>query len=190
MRMYHGTKGMFSVFRASKIGKYGPGIYLSGSPLEASGYATGVHRNSPVEGSGGSVMPLYVRMVNPLTLLMQPDGSYQLMTRSGALSPAHEKLAEKLVTVRSAVETTSSQDFTLQVRDMGHDGVIVDISGAIDPTNLQGLDPDTVIEDLLQQVKYLEVVVFDPRQIKSATGNVGTWSPEEEDITLEEDDSL
>jgi hypothetical protein len=34
------------------------------------------------------------------------------------------------------------------------------------------------------------VVVFDPRQVKSALGNVGDFDWRQEDITLEEDDSL
>jgi hypothetical protein len=51
---------------------------------------------------------------------------------------------------------------------------------------LAEMDPDTAIEELLHQVRHVEVVLFSPTQVKSATGNVGVWSRDEEDISLEQ----
>jgi hypothetical protein len=186
MRLYHGTKVPFNAFRPSKFGKFGAGIYLTGSPQNASGYAMG-SRNS--DSDGAAVMPLYVRLVNPITLLMQDDGSLVLMTRDGVLTHAHEELQSMLSTGKEAVVTTSSDEFMHTVKSLGHDGIIVDFSRAVSAEEIKSADPDAVIEEIMQQIKYAEVVIFDPKQIKSASGNVGTWSPDEEDITLEESDA-
>jgi hypothetical protein len=185
MRLYHGTKSKFSVFRSSAHGKYGPGIYLSGSPLEASGYAMS-NRNS--EGDGGTVMPLYARLENPLTLIMQSDGSMRIMTRDGYLTPEHEALQDKMSTVKGAVEA-GAYTLTGTAKRLGHDGLIIDLASALGPAEMQQLaemDPDTAIEELLHQVRHVEVVLFSPSQVKSASGNVGTWSTDEEDISLEQ----
>jgi len=185
MRLYHGTKESFSIFRPSEYGKYGSGIYLSGSPLEASGYAMS-NRNR--EGAGGTVMALHARLENPLTLIMQSDGSMRIMTRDGYLTPEHEALQDKMSTVKGAVEA-GAYTLTGIAKRLGHDGLIIDMASALGPEEMQQLaamDPETAIEELLQQVRHVEVVLFSPTQIKSATGNLGTWSSDEEDISLEQ----
>jgi len=185
MRLYHGTKAQFSVFRPSAHGKYGSGIYLSGSPLEASGYAMG---NRHGEVGDSTVMPLYARLENPLTLIMQSDGSMRIMTRDGYLTPEHEALQDKMSTVKGAVEA-GAYTLTGIAKRLGHDGLIIDMASALGPEEMQQLaamDPDTAIEELLQQVRHVEVILFSPTQMKSATGNLGSWSRDEEDISLEQ----
>jgi hypothetical protein len=51
---------------------------------------------------------------------------------------------------------------------------------------LDDLDTDIVIEEFLQHLRLGEVVVFSPTQIKSAISNVGSWSKDDEDISLEQ----
>jgi hypothetical protein len=140
------------------------------------------------EGEGGTVMALYARLENPLTLIMQSDGSMRIMTRDGYLTPEHEALQDKMSTVKGAVEA-GAYTLTGIAKRLGHDGLIIDMASALGPEEMQQLaamDPDTAIEELLQQVRHVEVILFSPTQIKSATGNLGTWSSEEEDISLEQ----
>lgn len=190
IRLYHGTTSSFNVFKPSGHGKYGPGIYVTGVPLEAAGYAMGSRHSNKGDAS---VMPVYARLENPLTLLMQPDSSFKLLTRSGFLSPEHEVLQDKMSTVKGAVEVAGSHLLTDMAKRLGHDGLIVDMSNALGPDEMEQLstmDPDTAIEEILQQIKYLEVVLFSPSQIKSAIGNAGSWSRDEEDIMLEQSEEI
>ena len=183
VQLYHGTQTAFNAFRLSQYGKYGPGIYLTGSPENAAGYAMGSRHET--DGSG-SVMPLYVRLENPLTIIAQEDGSNRIKTRSGHLTPGHAELQDRMSTVKGAVNTTSSPDFMQLVKSLGHDGIIVDFSDSFTPEMLDDLDTDIVIEEFLQHLRLGEVVVFSPTQIKSAISNVGSWSKDDEDISLEQ----
>ncbi len=72
------------------------------------------------------------------------------------------------------------------VKSLGHDGIIVDFSDSFTPEMLDDLDTDIVIEEFLQHLRLGEVVVFSPTQIKSAISNVGSWSKDDEDISLEQ----
>lgn len=184
VKLYHGTRGNFNVFNLSEFGKYGPGIYLSSSRENAGGYATG-GRNDDRPGAP-SVMPLYVRLVNPLILAETGDG-LQVSTISGVLTPEHETLQERLSTTSSAVSYMSGMgnEFAKDVRSLGHDGIIVDYSGIL-------ADPETAAEAAAsgitrEELAMAEVIVFDPRQLKSAIGNPGTYDPDDPSIVSEHD---
>lgn len=63
--LYHGTTGDFSKFKVSNTGEFGPGVYLTDLPEEASDYA-GTHRG------GQNVMPVYARLRNPFVVKSDP----------------------------------------------------------------------------------------------------------------------
>ena len=55
---YHGTSSDFTEFRPSATGEFGPGVYMSTSPVEAGGYApTNAFRGN----AGQNVIPLRVK---------------------------------------------------------------------------------------------------------------------------------
>ena len=66
LRCYHGTlNGGFANFKPSTSGTYGDGIYLTTDPQTASFWA-GDRESEGIENDfGGSVYPVYVRMLNP-----------------------------------------------------------------------------------------------------------------------------
>lgn len=185
IKLYHGTRGSFDVFNLSEFGKYGPGIYLTASRDNAAGFATGRHRDPDADG-GSSVMPLYVRMVNPLILSETNDGP-RISTISGELTPGHEVLQGKLSTLSSAIEYMGGKgnEFSREVRSLGHDGIIVDFSGFLeDPAAAAEMAASGITREELMMA---EVIVFDPRQVKSAIGNTGTYDPDEPSVVREGD---
>lgn len=185
VRLFHGSRSVFRVFKPSSFGKYGPGIYLTALKDMASNYATG--RGADVEQEedrNPSVYAVYARVVNPL-IIAESDSGPVLRTVRGRLSPAHEALQEKVRTIADAVSYFSSKDspFTEEVQALGHDGIIVDHSGAL-------TDPAAAAEFAAAgisalEVSMVEVVVFSPMQLKSAIGNIGQFDPEDPDITKE-----
>lgn len=62
--VYHGTKADFDAFKTTKSGEFGPAIYMTDSPREASEYGDGQGWGGP---SGTRVMPLYAAIKNPYT---------------------------------------------------------------------------------------------------------------------------
>ncbi len=67
--VYHGTQSDFKNFRQSQTGEFGPGIYMTDSPEEASDYA-GTH---PFAGKGPNVIPLHLSMKNPFVVKSDPQ---------------------------------------------------------------------------------------------------------------------
>ena len=182
IKLYHGTRGSFNVFNLSEFGNYGPGIYLTASRENASMFAKGKHRYAADEG-GSSVMSLYVRLVNPLIIVESNSVGPRISTISGELSPGHEALQEKLSTLGAAVEYmggSGGNEFSNEVRSLGHDGIIVDFTGII--TDLADMAASGITKEELTMA---EVIVFDPRQVKSALGNQGIYDPDDPNIVSE-----
>lgn len=184
IKLYHGTRRSFNVFNLSEFGNYGPGIYLTASSANAAGFASGRHHD-PNAAGGGSVMPLYARLVNPLIIVEAPSAAPQIRTINGELTPGHEALQEKLSTLNAAVEYMGgrgSKEFSREVRALGHDGIIVDFTGLM-------TDPADMVASGItkEELTMGEVIVFDPRQVKSALGNPGTYDPDDPNIVTERD---
>jgi hypothetical protein len=165
--LYHATDKDFSVFKLSDDGKLGAGIYLSGVPEYAEAYAL-----------SGPVMPLWASVENPFVIQI-PDANIEYEEAPfGGEYPEGRKypyiakvkpIEEAIATFvkdwtngkRRAMDLEGSQIREL-FKDAGYDGVVV--------------------KD--EEGNFIEVNVFEPTQIKSATGNVGAFG--QRAITAEE----
>ncbi len=144
--VYHGTRADFTEFKQSNRGALGPGIYLTTNTKEA-----GMYTNSATPG-GENVMPVYVRMQNPL----------------------HVKDGENVFDILQTSDDTIEQD----LERAGYDGIIFD--------RIESAWSKKVMADAGMEATgdSRHIVVFDPTQIKSATGNRGTFDPANPDIRM------
>jgi hypothetical protein len=143
--VYHGSGADFSVFRPSKTGEFGPGVYATDLADEASSYA-GTHP----EGMGQNVMPVHIRMEQPFVAKNPSD-------------------------FWDAFGGKTDTDAMLNAQKAGYDGVIIE-------------RPYTIYDDKRKQFyqtgqTHTHYVVFDPKQIKSAIGNKGTYDLKSPKIT-------
>ena len=80
--------------------------------------------------------------------------------------------------MQGAVDIFSRNDFVARVKAMRHDGILADASGAFaDPAVAADMAEQGISKD---QMRMMEVVVYDPRNIKSAIGNTGEFNPEDQ----------
>lgn len=138
--LYHGTADTFDRFAAGQpnqkdSGWLGKGFYFWNEPGLASDY-TALKR-----GDNPNVMPVHLKLENPYYATPQDKERLMLASRS---------------------DPFASADFTNDLKDKGHDGVILNYP------HKPGLQ---------------EVMVFDPTQIKSAISNTGAYSPTDPRLT-------
>jgi hypothetical protein len=165
--VYHGTpNGGFSVFDVAMAGKthdsgwIGRGIYMTTDQRAAYGYANRKRGESP------QIYELYAKLENPLLWGEKDYGAYGLVSFGKELphglgDVVYEKLAYRFdpkEKMSSAAEKTLVDQISRVIRAelirRGHDGVITTY-------------PDDGYE----------AMVLNPNQIKSATGNYGTFDP-------------
>ena len=142
--VYHGTRSSktFEVFRGSRRGWYGSGMYFTPDRDFAEGYA------KDFDGNVGHLVSVYLRMERPyryesrnfenkefVRSLLSPRSSAAVLSRSDRESVGPGDSIRKALVAR------------------GYDGIIAN-------------NPDGT-----------EYIVFEPTQIKSATGNRGTFDP-------------
>jgi hypothetical protein len=157
---YHGTKGDFSTYDLTASRKNNAnnpiGIYVTGSPEEASNYATKYED----EIQDANVMPVYVRVKNPFL-------------RGSKVTPEMLSLLEDEI-----VKNNPHKD-----REYAQSKVRETIAKAQKGENAIGIFPSM---DLPNEVKARvlqaggydgftdgrHLIALDPRQIKSATGNI------------------
>jgi len=136
-------------------------------------YASSLSKYAESYGPKGAVMPLYASIQNPLVIHMDADGietdanGYQSVTTrvSSRTNTALEAVAKKILAKNPDFKTESTRYLRgteiQQLLEMGgYDGVV-----------LQDNDGN-----------YVEVAAFKPEQLKSATGNVGTYDATNPDI--------
>ena len=70
MVVYHGTASDFEAFIPSRTGEFGPGVYLTDSPNEASSYTPTNERGA---NAGKNVIPLYAAIKNPFVVKDSPE---------------------------------------------------------------------------------------------------------------------
>jgi hypothetical protein len=184
--LYHGTGSDFESFSDAHIGKtsdagyYGRGFTFSTDPKIASHYAGKAQSRSK---GAPSVMPVFVQAVKPLRMGADitkepffeeiveiaedlyfkrglPTGLPALRKRVEAWRGIVFRNSSALMQQGSPWRAEAIREYALR---NGHDSVIV--SGR---AHHQGAG---------------EIIVFEPTQIKSATGNTGAFDPLDPDIT-------
>ena len=169
--LYHGTQNNFNQFRPHGIGTTTfigiptkverHGIFMSPHPEFASSFA-----QQGSNQTGANVMPLHVRMENPLKMDrngLHPNDVQNLVSHG----INEEWLNNSAGDPRSTWEAFEGQDagwLTKTIQDAGYDGV-----------HMEEEDPAT---GKIHPV----YVAFHPTQIKSAIGNQGTYNLNDPDI--------
>lgn len=177
--LFHGTGKDIDAFVASRSGMLGSGVYITGNAASANEYATTFN-----EGGEGRVMSVYARLRNPYFFAM-PEGWLpdwydaplnhefkhaedlpwgiklvaDVMPRDSARRIIDRLLREGTINIGAAL--------TDRLKAMGHDGIVA-FDGQADPAR----QPD----DTIWTDPKNEVVIFDPKAIKSATGNTGAFA--------------
>jgi hypothetical protein len=142
------------VLQAGAQGQLGPGIYLTPTRMVAEEYA---------RSSGEAVSALYARIESPLVVHLADDDpiSDALFRATGA--------RVRFVPIQRKYHRHYGQDVRQAVLSAGFDGILAS-------RHMHGMLPEArYFSDLRRLVD--EIVVFDPRQIKSATDNAGTYDP-------------
>ena len=158
LTVYHGTDADFTSFKQAKEGYFGKGIYLTPNPDTASGYAAS-SAGGDTRGEGGNVMPLYASIKNPMSVV---DDGFTILGPIEVLKKLGYSEDKALALFEKAMESKGNLTGELQtkLKLQGYDGII---------TN----NPDGTIR---------EIIAFYPGQVKSATGNKGTFDPSNPDI--------
>jgi hypothetical protein len=183
--LYHGTSNDIEdgVFRPSKYGSLGEGVYFTSDPEAASKFAMGVRGSNKTPKAQGNVVPAYLRIEMPFddeffvgntdwqnwaATVLRRGSQYEYEMRSWG-GPSEFEEAKKLLAklnsgtatlrdilfVHGDAEAPWGREILKQVKAHGaFDGVILKDSP-------KGFD---------------EYVVFNPNQVKSAIGNRGTYS--------------
>ena len=171
-RLYHGTTSDISAFdpktATNKTGNVTShfGTFLSDNPAEASRYA------QQWGTTGGNVMPVYAQLQNPYMMpykemdkyamgawnrrMAEPDYDPKSVVKVGDMD-AQRKSAEAIEKhTQAAIQDVLNRK--QELIELGHDGIIAEIGGN------------------------REIIPFKPTQIKSATGNQGTYNINNPDI--------
>ncbi len=165
--MYHGTpKADFTVFREGRHAFFTTSLVTA----QSYGKAEKVPLLKKIPGRAApGVYAVYLRIENPLVVEAGGRDHYEIRTR--AVPVPREDIARVLTTTWVPPELSTEQIAVVAER-LGYDGVIfhdlLDDSGG-DWGNFDA-EPSTVC------------AVFSPAQVKSATGNRGTYDPGSLDI--------
>ena len=181
--VYHGTNANVSKFSVTDGGSLGDGIYFTDRPSAAAKFAER-------KGDGANVMPVYLRAERVL------DADNITADQVAAIKSAIPKSVEELIAL-GYPEDLAEQSRQFIERDLSK----IQSSQRFEPKALalavQG-GPESVLEKiydragfdaitrmstgLIGQPAFREYLVFRPDQIKSATGNRGTFSSESPEI--------
>jgi N12 class adenine-specific DNA methylase len=154
--VYHGTKSNLEDEIKPNSYRYN-GFYTSSLASYANQYAE--WGNEPI----GSVMPLYAKIENPLIINLPEFNSFggSIATKDNWLIPTYRDMSKGQIEL---------------LKKDGYDGIIVNV----DTDKL----PKSSKEYGQGIVKGFEVVVFDPKNVKSATGNRGTFDENDPNINF------
>lgn len=159
--VYHGTSAPdFTSFRTKTGYNYGPGAYFTPEPIRASEYAE--------TRTGSRVYPAYVSLKKPYRVTS--DATVQDIGYKIRKDPANAELLNKLMDkydARNSDILGNGEIGNAWLREQGYDGIIKERNRYTE----DGFVPEIV-----------EVIAFNPEQVKSAIANRGTFSPESSDI--------
>lgn len=178
--MYHGTtppedsEGIFSQFRSSDDGKMGKGIYTTSIEKYAESFAP-----------SGAVMPLYISMNNPfyinLTSKVIEGKSARTLLREQISGESKDTFDKNYFRLDSAGSQEINNALNNEIQSITDGKRLMDMSGISIQRALKKAGYDgIVVKD--SEGNFVEVNAFDSEQIKSATGNRGTFSPKSKDI--------
>ena len=158
--VYHSTSKDFNQFSPQKLGQNTKhpttklGFFTAADPASTEDFISSTSGVSKgLYESGANIMPLHVSIKNPYEI---PSTKYLL--QSMALQNMKKKDADKYV-----------QDFVDSLKAEGHDGLLIKAN----PKGLAGGNEFTSDN----------WVAFEPTQIKSATGNRGTYDINDPDLS-------
>ena len=156
-RLYHATPENFSEFKAGGINPK-----ISGNAIWMGPYADYQPAFHRIGGSqvnrfreGANVMPLYARMENPLLI----DDKAMEDWASTVFAGGSREFPNLM-----------PQHWVDNIRSEGYDGIMYTPPEKVLPSG--------------ETTRDHEYIVFDPKQIKSAIGNRGTYDPEDPDINM------
>lgn len=151
IRLYHGTDQDISVFKPSKEGGLGKGIYMTADPEFAGGYAMESAFGDKRKG-GSNVMPLYANISNPIqiTYAYRQAPATQVLQALGVSQDKAIDIVEKAYETKGNLTT----ELFSRAKKQGYDGIIY-------------LNEDGSIR---------EALAFEPNQIKSAFNQTPTLS--------------
>jgi hypothetical protein len=181
--LYHGTNktqdgDAFTMFDAysSDYGLFGQGAYFTEDPSVASEYT------SKGRGSSPTVYPTYVAVQNPIDMDAEadpqawsaayPDIDFDAYHEGGETNESYYRAAEAQLADEGVEKFEGSEAMQDGLRRMGHDGI----------THIGGGRVKS------QGKRHRVYIAFDPEQVKSATGNTGTFDPANPDIRKSEKD--
>ena len=119
--LYHGTNQNIAIFKLSKEGALGKGIYMTPDPAFASEYAM-TSAFDVKHKSGNNVLPLYAKIVNPvkITYVYGRDMA-GLALRALGVSP--EKASDMVEKAYEVKGNLTNEIFSRAVK-LGHDGIL------------------------------------------------------------------
>lgn len=191
--MYHGTgrsdMPQFETY-GTPYGLMGTGTYFTASPSVASGYAETAAKKALKYGEepSSNVLPVYLSIKNPLGMdapadvarwIKAVEGIYdvedaiedlkRLGTEKGfrASNEVALRVIERAVSDAGLANWEGGEVIRTVIESMGHDG-ITHIGGT-----RRRVAPGAV------RTKHRVYIAFEPEQIKSATGNRGTFDPKD-----------
>ena len=168
--LYHGTEEKaFTAFDRAKIDKHHPGFFLADQPGVAGTYASRPQLDPFVIGEKGGVYRVFVKMENPYVFDAK-GADWNYLEWAAPTRSKSKKAGPTLV---------NTSQLGHAAKKMGHDGVII--------LNVRDLgDQRTTAERLDPSEKWKKpqtvYIVFDPKNIKSAAYNEGTWDTSDPDI--------
>jgi DNA topoisomerase-1 len=192
---YHGTRDVFSEFShvkqgsANGAGWYGRGFYFTPDESLAQTYAL---------GESGHVKPLYISIKNPYHWhtddergLNQNDALASNEATARLLQQGHDgvmvykptsiKLPEGQHLSDAAVEAIGAKSKIMQI--IGRDGLEARLREGMPYQDFVRSYGKEVSDLFPHEHTLTEIVAFTPEQVKSATGNNGSFDPHSTDIT-------
>lgn len=162
--VYHGTAADFEAFDPKRLGArdagfFGRGFYFAPDEDTAQGYADSAAEDDGLPIENSAVIPGYVALQNPFVWDMADDGAASTRAALASFGIKRESVRGDSSALGTDKERTA---FNKVVREEGYDGVVV-------------VDEDG----------FREVVAFNPTQIKSATGNRGTFDGANPNILMQ-----
>jgi hypothetical protein len=178
---YHGTKYDFSAFR--------PNLRLDlGSHLGTSEQANQFTMMGKEAVERGRVMPVYASIKNPLRL--EDRGRFDAHEVGGQLVDMGLMKEDDFDKLFKLPQDQALKVVQKHIEDAGHDSVVyLNRREGFDPFGPDGVEGDELNEMMDLEVEEMfpeardSYIIFRPGQVKSATGNRGSFDPSDPDIT-------